>query len=228
MVRPILLTLSLEMLCFVCFGKTLPRRFTNKRLLASIQAHYIYAVYGDIWWEIVFYYPWRRHHWKFGLQVYRNGTFSLEMWWFVCCGKTPPRRFTNKRLFASTPTHTLRRVWCHLIRNCPPNILDVDTKANLDSRSTEMALCYLKCDVVSILVKRHHVASLKKDFSFLYKLITLQRVWWHLMRNRVPPIILDVDRKSNSRAPGGGGGKFLHQVYINGTVTLIAMFRLFW
>ena len=63
-----------------------------------------YAVDGDIWWEIVFY-PLS----KFGLHVYWNSSLSLEMWCLVYCGKTPPLRFTKKRLVASIKAHYITR-----------------------------------------------------------------------------------------------------------------------
>ena len=96
---------------------------------------------------------------------------------------------------------TLRHVWWHLTRTCVlPMIADVDTIANVDSRSREISLCHLKGDILSILVKRHHLDSLIKDFSLLYKLIfdiLFCGVWWHLMRNCVPAIIFEVDKEEN-------------------------------
>ena len=60
-----------------------------------------------------------------------------------------------------------------------------------------MGLCHLKYEVLSIFFKHHHLKSLMKDFSLLYNPLTLRHVWRHLLRSRVPPMIVDVDTKAN-------------------------------
>ena len=87
------------MCCFVYVGK-MPRRIL---LIKDFSLLYKLITLRRVswWWHLMVNYPRRRHKGKFSLQVRRNGTLWLEMWYFVYFGKTPPRRFTSKRLLAS-------------------------------------------------------------------------------------------------------------------------------
>ena len=64
-----------------------------------------------------------------------------------------------------------------------PILCNGDTRPTFHSRSTQMALCFLKCEIRSFILKRHQVDSVIKDFWPPYKLIKSCSIWWSSMKN---------------------------------------------
>ena len=89
------------------------------------------------------------------------------------------------------PTNKLIKlcsIWWNSMKKSFYHILcNKDTRSTFHFRSTQMALRLLKCEIRSILLKRHQVDSVIKDFWPTYKLIKLCSIWWNSMKKILLP-----------------------------------------
>lgn len=102
------------------------------------------------------------------------------MYSFAHCTKMPPRRFPKDLwliyklwlIYYAVYDVIISKI---LFRHIMPS---VGTKPNFDSISTKMAMCRLKCEVLSFMLKRQHLDSLIEDFWLIYTLVKLRRILW--------------------------------------------------
>ena len=132
----------------------------------------------------------------FSLQIHTNGTLFIEMWNLKYFTKTHQLYSVIKDFWPKYKLIKLCSIWWNSMKKSfYPILCNEDTHPTFRSRSTQMALCFLKCEIRSILLKRHQVDSVGNAFCPTNKLIKLCSIRWISMKNSFYPILCNEDTR---------------------------------